>query len=198
MTSLRDSVRTEKSFAFDDLRAELSDLRHSLQAQRTEIQFLQERLEEQERVAEISARNSVFTEPLIARIVSLEKKNASFEKQHEKILNDLRLLSSHCELSGTHFHRLEQEVSLLSTQLDQCFSKLKDFQQLKSTLVQVSKAIGEKTGSMVKRYRVKAGDSLEKISREQNVSLPDIKRLNKLQDDNKILAGQELILGIDD
>jgi membrane-bound lytic murein transglycosylase D len=43
-------------------------------------------------------------------------------------------------------------------------------------------------------YKIKKGDTLYKISKEQGVSMDDLKRLNKLTNKSKLSVGQKIVL----
>ena len=189
----------QRDLAFDEMRIELGDLRHAMQAQKTELALLQERLQDQEHLSEQASKNRVHTEPLAARLASLEKRIPLIEKQHERVLRDMALIKKLYEQSGSTVHLIQDKIASLQSQLDQCSSRLSDIQQLKSTLTQVSRAIGEKTSppSSNRRYRVKPGDNLDKIAKQQHISVSEIKRINNLQSD-KIFVGQELVLNSDE
>lgn len=187
----------ERDLAFDEMRVELADLRHALQAHKTDLSLLQERLHEQETRADVASRDRYQTESLSTRLALLEKKIPLLEKQHERLLGDLSSLKKGYGQSGSNFQALEQKLSSLQTQIDQCSSRLKDIQQLKTTLAQVSKAITEKGVPSSRRYRVKSGDSLDKIAKQHRITVAEIKHLNDLASD-KIVVGQELLLNTDE
>lgn len=200
LASFHGAAKDQHDLAFDEMRIELGDLRHAVQVQKTDLSLLQERLLEQENLAETANKNQTKTEPLAARIAALEKKLSLIEGQNERMLGDLKLLSKSHGQSHSNVHQLEERLVILQKQIDQCSSRLGDIQHLKTTLTQVSKAIGEKetpASSSAKRYRVKAGDTLEKIAKREQVSVNEIKRLNHLQAD-KIVIGQELVLRTDE
>jgi LysM repeat protein len=187
----------ERDLAFDEMRVEIADLRHALQAHKTDLSLLQERLQEQEARTDEASRNRYFSESLSTRLALIEKKVPLLERQHEKFASDLSALKKGYGQSGSNFHAIEEKLGLLQAQLDQCSSRLKDIQQLKTTLTQVSKAIGDKESSSSKKYRVKSGDSLDKIAKQNRSSVAEIKRLNDLSSD-KIVVGQELVLSVDE
>ena len=196
LASFGQSTR-ERDLAFDEMRVEIADLRHALQAHKTDLSLLQERLQEQESRSDDASRNRYFSESLSTRLALIEKKIPLLEKQHERFANDVSALKKGYGQSGSNFHAIEEKLGLLQAQLDQCSSRLKDIQQLKTTLTQVSKAIGEKNTPSGKRYRVKSGDSLDKIAKLHRTTVAEIKRLNDLASD-KIVAGQELLLNFDE
>jgi LysM repeat protein len=195
MSSLNDSMRHERDLAFDEMRVELGDLSHSIQALRTESQLLQERLREQEGVTESLSKYRSRFDSQLQQLSWLEKKYTLLEKQQERIISDLKTLSKHFDQSGSSLSSTQEKVRALQAQVDQQSAHLHDIQQLKSTLNQVSKAIREKDREPeTKRYRVKAGDNLEKISKQAHVSIAEIMKRNHLNTD-KIYVGQELDLG---
>ncbi len=192
MASLNDSMRQERDLAFNEMRIELGDLSHFVQAQRTEIQLLQEQVQEQEEFIGHTKRTSSHFEANLQQMLRLEKKLALLEKQQERILSDLRTLSKYYDQSGNALGSVNEKLRTLQVQLDQQAARLSDVQQLKTTLTQVSQAIRDKqTPAASRRYRVKPGDNLEKISKQLHVSVTEIKKRNHLNDD-KIFIGQEL------
>ncbi len=199
MAIMPDSVRSERDLAFDELRIELGDLRHATQAQKVEIQLLQERLRDQEAALDSTNKNRTRSDTLTGQLAAVEKKVLLVEKQQERLLSDLRLLSKHYEQSGSGLNTLQDKITSLQSQLEQHASRLNDIQQLKATLSQVSRAISEKSTSPAesKHYRVKAGDSLEKIARQNNLSVQKLKKINNLSTD-RIFSGQELLISADE
>jgi peptidoglycan endopeptidase LytE len=69
--------------------------------------------------------------------------------------------------------------------------KIEEVAKLRSTLTQISKTYSSPESAPT--YKVKSGDSLEKIARKHRVSVEALKRDNHLSSD-KIVAGQELII----
>lgn len=157
----------------DELRLELSDVKHDLHSARIEINLLEERIAKQERII-ASLKH--------AGNGSIDTKLASIEKMLDKALSDLRNLNGQTTLALTKV----QELELLCSSHEKKFA---DLSSLKGTLSSISKAIGQ--GS--KTYIVKAGDSLEKIARANHTSVEEIKKRNGLTKDT-IVPGQEIKL----
>ncbi len=194
MSGMRDGLQQERDLAFDEMRLEIGDLRHAIQGQRTEITLLQDRLRDQEGMTDTALKTRSRLEPLVQQLASLEKKFLLLERQQDRILSDLKMLGKHHDQSGTSLQAMQEKLRVLQLEIEQHAARLNDIVQLKSTLNQVSRAISDKNApAQAKRYRVKSGDSLEKIAKQHGISVSELKKLNNLNTD-KILAGQELLI----
>ncbi len=179
----------------DELRIELDDFKHALKTVQVDLGLLDERLKKQDSsLSQVRGRaqgkDSNSLSLLTAQVNALEKKVSGLEKTLEKAANDLRTLS----IASTQVLNKIQEVeqNLLSHE-----KRLDEVVKLKGTLTSISKAISQRpsgdTPSSMKTYRIKAGDSLEKIARANHTSVEIIRKLNNLTND-KIVVGQELRL----
>ncbi|MBS3905227.1 MAG: LysM peptidoglycan-binding domain-containing protein [Simkania sp.] len=198
VANVSEGVRNERDLALEEFHIELGDLRHAAQAQKVEIQLLQERIRDQEMIAENANKHRNRSDSLTGQLVALEKKITLLERQQDRILNDLKLLNTHYEQTGNNLHNLQNRFSALQTQIEHHASRLHDIQQLKTTLTHVSRVISEQSSPTKesKRYRVKAGDNLEKIAKQNNLSVHQLKKINQLNDD-RIFSGQELLIDHD-
>ena len=187
--------RRNSEYAFDEMRIELSDVKHALNNSKVEFEILEEKLRNQEQVIASLKKQTQAMElsknsGANAQFSSLEKRLDQLEKFQEKMAADLRQMSSHANQALSKLQQLEQQVALHQDRLEEVV-------KLKSTLTSISKAINPRTdtegpiSSSSNSYRVKAGDSLEKIARAHRTSIDAIKRLNNL-DKDKIIVGQEL------
>jgi LysM repeat protein len=172
--------------SLDELRLELADIKHGLHTQNVELNILDEKLKNQER--SLSSFKTLSTTPkqdaVAESLSSLEKRLSLIEKKQEKISADLRQLSTQ---AMTKLQELEQEIAAENKRLD-------DLSKLKNTLSSLSKAIQQKPSQEPTGvYRVKPGDSLEKIARQEKISVDTLKKLNRLETD-RITVGQELKL----
>ncbi len=169
--------RASTDAVLDDIRLELSDLKHELKSALVDLNLLDER------VRKDAQKPQNPTQPSPTQLTALEKRVGNLEKLLEKAVADLRNLNTSTTQALTKIHDLEKEI----TMHDQRFSEIT---QLKGTLTSISKAIGTQAPTETS-YRVKAGDSLEKIARNHKISVDDLKKFNQLQSD-RILIGQEL------
>lgn len=174
--------------ALDELRVEIDDLKYALKSTQVELNLLDERIKKQDQP--FHAAKTTLSSSLTSQINTFEKKISQLEKTLEKIANDLRTLSNSANQTLSRLQHLEQE--LLSHE-----NRLNEIAKLKGTLMSISKAIHPKSSNEplpeTKSYRVKAGDSLEKIARHHHISTDALRKINHLSDD-KIFVGQELRL----
>jgi LysM repeat protein len=178
-------ARQGRSYAdsmVDELRLEVSDLKHELHSARVEINLLEEKLNKQERAN--TAKN------LDAPLEGLNKRIDRLEKILDKVALDMRSLNA----STARIQELEGSLALQEKKLD-------EVAKLKNTLAALSKAIGHSikasTELRAQTYYVKAGDSLEKIARTHNTTVDAIRQLNQLPSDT-IRIGQQLTIACDE
>ena len=162
----------QQDIALEELRVEVADLKHSLHASEVEMHLLDEKLE-----------GSNQSKDLSETLSSLQRKLALIERNQEKLAADIRSLTAHANQTTTSLTQYRDQIR----ELDRRFEDLKG---LKNTLSSLSKSMEE---TKTTTYKVKAGDSLEKIARRHNISVETLKQINHLQSD-RIIVGQELAL----
>jgi LysM repeat protein len=162
----------------DEFRIEIEDLKHALKTTQVELGLLDERLKKQD-TPKAQNKDSFHS----AQISALEKKVAGLEKTLEKAAHDLRTLNGASTQTLSKIQELESEVASHEKRLEEVV-------KLKGALTNISKAISPLPSS-TKSYRVKAGDSLEKIARKHGTTAETIRKLNNLPND-KIVIGQDL------
>jgi len=168
-TSALTALRGNNDHLFEEMKTEIADLRHSLHGTEVELKLLEEKFESMETA---SPKNDV---------ASIKHKIALLEKSVDKMSTDLKSLMSYANqttASLSHYRDQIQEID----------HKLSEVGKLRSTLSQLSK-----TSSAENTYRVKAGDSLEKIARKFQTTADALKKNNQLSSD-KIVIGQELTI----
>lgn len=176
-----DPHRTDR--ALDEMRLELADVKHTLTSQEMELHLLEEK---------VKTHKSASKQTESASQVSLERRIAHLEKLQEKIALDLRALNTQAHQTGSSLAEYKRKVQELEEELTQ---KLGEISKLREMLGSISQAVraapSSFSGERIKKYRVKAGDSLEKIARREQVSLEALKKYNDLASDH-IMIGQEL------
>jgi LysM repeat protein len=86
---------------------------------------------------------------------------------------------------SANLDQYKEEIAKHSQRLD-------EVAKLKTTLTSISKAIKPASSEISSSsYKVKAGDTLEKIARRIQCTAEEIRHLNQLQND-KIVVGQDL------
>ncbi len=178
------------SSEIEELRVEIGDLKHALHTTKVELNLLDERCKKDS--AQLNKAKTQQKEgALTAQVLLLEKKVTHLEKKLETVGDDIRTLNA-------SLHQALTKIQTIQTHLLSHDGRLDEVAQLKGTLTSISKAIGaraptEKTQLQSRSYRVKAGDSLEKIARNEHISIEALRKSNNLTHD-KIRVGQELRL----
>ena len=177
MTSLSASPG-QGEWALEELRIEMGDVKHTLNATKVELQILEEKV-----------NHSKDVDHLSQQIATLERKISQMERSQERAIADLRQLNT--LTSQTSQTLLEYKEKCRD--LDQRFDELS---KLKTTLTSISKSLSQKpapTAEAAAVYKIQPGDSLEKIARRYNTTVETLKRLNRLEND-RIIVGKEIQL----
>lgn len=176
-TSALTALRGNNDSVFEEMKTEIADLRHSLHGTEVELKLLEEKFESRE-METASPKNDV---------AALQRKIALLEKTIDKMNGELKSLMTYANQTTT-------SLSHYRDQIQEIDRKLGEVSKLRSTLSQMSKTYSApETPSSDKNYRVKPGDSLEKIARKFNTTADTLKKDNKLTSD-KIVIGQELTI----
>jgi chromosome segregation ATPase len=157
----------------------LRDFEYDLQSTQEEIREVGRKLEAQEAIVD-ALRDQLFQ----AREMNekeargadgaFEGRIASIENNLKHTVSDLRTLQASI-----------QDTSKVLSQMQ------KDMTHLQQAMKSLMGAFGSEGSSST--YKVKPGDSLDKIAKNQKVSVQEIKELNGLKND-RIITGQTLTL----
>jgi LysM repeat protein len=148
----------------EELRTEIADLKHQLHATDVEMRLLEERLD------------TAHASPDLSKdLASLQRKISHLERSQEKAASEIQALTNHANQTSASFSQYRDRIQ----ELDQRVSETNKVKQV--------------TTSSNMTYKVKAGDSLEKIARQNHTSVAVLKKLNHLESD-RIHVGQELIV----
>jgi LysM repeat protein len=180
------------SYALEELRAEVADLKHALHSYQVDLEIVEERLKSQESsLAAIKGSKQPRWEQMSLQLAALEQKLAHVEKLQENAFCDLRELAAHAASTTHSLTQYRDKIAECEQALDGHARRLEDVSRLKSTLTSLSHAIQQQPSQRL--YTVKAGDSLEKIARAHHTTVGVLKQINHLQHD-RIVPGQELKL----
>jgi LysM repeat protein len=180
--------RTKTSQLIDELRQEIADVNYTLNATKVELQIVQERLKNQESSyssLKNQSKNQPKADPASSQLTLLEKRLFQLEKNQEK-------LSTHANQTSSSFVQYRDKIQEIEKTIDAQNRRLEEVVKLKATLSSISNVMQKNPGdSSGRSYRVKPGDSLEKIARTERVTVEAIKTQNSLEND-RIVVGQEL------
>lgn len=182
------------------------ELRYELGNCATEIQRLQERNDNlSERFEELQQELSKSKESANG---NLQTRLAKLETTLQSLTEDVKAIKNHSNQTATALAQYRQSLTDLEknsssqrdnvVNLESAMHSLMDLYQPKGS--SISKAIAAVNdtsiaASPVKRsYKVKSGDTLDKIARENKTTVQELKRCNQLKKDDLIIVDQELAL----
>jgi len=189
--------------ALREMRDTLEDVRHEVNNHETEIRMYEEKLRTQEII--LDAFRQEFSEAyhtqkdlLKGTSINLEAKIAGIESTCKGLAADLRQLKSHANDSASVLAQYKQKFTEIDKLVEAQNQNIDNLQAaLKAMMEAMQVKAGQDTASnspnQGKTYRIKPGDSLEKIARHNQTSVQVLKELNNLSED-KIIVGQKLQL----
>ena len=178
----------------DEMRIELSDVKHTLSNTQVEMQILEDRLRSHDTSLQNTKSQSYhLADGAEQKISMIEKRLAQIEKMQDKIASEIKQLSSHANQTSTALTQHQTKMKDLELKASEQSKVIHDLSDLKGTLSSISQAIGKPSvGSKhATSYRVKSGDTLEKIAKAHSTNVEAIKKHNQLSS-TKIMIGQEI------
>lgn len=197
---LRSSPNDEKhqlELTLHEVQTNLDDLRHDINCFQTELQILDGRIKYYENTLSSLKQHDLEKQQaridqLTLQIQNLEKKWLSLEKNQSGELVELETLSSHANETTAALAQFKARIGELEDEIHSQNRRFEEVAKLKGHIENLAKGFqGD-----YKLYRVKPGDSLEKIARSHKTAVEKIKKLNSL-DQDLIVVGQELKIPID-
>lgn len=197
---LRSSPNDEKhqlELTLHEVQTNLDDLRHDINCFQTELQILDGRIKYYENtLASIKQhdleKQQTKIDQLSQLVQHLEKKWTSLEKIQQSDTQDLKELASHANETTAALSQFKDRIGELEQEIFSQNRRFDELAKLKGHIETLAKGI---SGDF-KVYKVKPGDSLEKIARAHKTAVDKIKKLNALEQD-LIVVGQELKIPVD-
>ncbi|MCB1110539.1 MAG: LysM peptidoglycan-binding domain-containing protein [Chlamydiia bacterium] len=167
------------------VRTEVEDIKHDLNTYEIEHHVIEGKLIDQEQTIaslrqQIAELKSGKLDSFVQELQNLEKKLHQISKKQDKIVTDIRQLSTHANDTTTALAQYKDKIAQ--------FEKAIQGQNLQ--LNEIKKIADAENGKV---YTVKSGDSLEKIARDHHTTVDAIKRLNGMSSD-LIVVDQKLQL----
>lgn len=189
-SSKEEAPRMELSL--QEIGKRLDDLRYDLNCFQVELQALDEKFSKQESGSlkqQYIEKQEVKVDFLTQQLALLESKFVNLEKTQKNASGDLHSLSGHANEASSALTQCKDRIREIEKELLKQSSRYEEIVKLKGTLETIAKNL--KIKPPVASYRVKSGDSLEKIAKAHKISVDELKRLNKL-DKDLIVVDQEL------
>jgi LysM repeat protein len=194
------------------LKESVADLRHQLDNHETEIRMYDEKISNLETIIDgvrdqLNDASKAHKEQLKGNSATLEGKIVGLETTSKAIVNDMRQFKTHADEASAALTQAQQKITDLEKVIERQNQDIEHLQSAMKSLMQVlqggdsssTSAKGQDTPSSPPpsysgiTYRVKAGDSLEKIARSHQTTIQAIKDLNGLATD-KIVVGKLLLI----
>lgn len=183
----------QMELSLHEVQTNMDDLRHDIHSFETELHILDGKIKYQESTLENLKQQTldkveIKLETLSKQIAALEKRELACEKSTEKALLAMEKIGGHASEEATALAQYKERLRELEKSLLSQEKRFEEISKLKGTLDVIAKSMDAKSDST---YKVKSGDSLEKIAKLHGVNIDALKRANNLRGD-RIIAGQEL------
>jgi len=122
------------------------------------------------------------------QIFAIEKNVSVLNNNLDIVLKDMRQLQGHANTTGTAITQYKGTISNLEKEIDRQDRQLNE---MKDSLKIMSTIIEKKSYGKGLTYKVRSGDSLERIAKINDTTIEALKKANDLKGD-LIFAGQEL------
>lgn len=193
ITSSSKSEKHQMEMSLHKARTEVDEIKHDLNTYEIEQHILEGKLMDQQQTIvtlkeQIAELKQGKLETFASEIQNIDKKIIHLGKKQDKILNDIRQLSSHANETTTALAQYKEKITQFEKAISLQKDQIQDIIKLKEGLAKLTQVT-----SQPRYYTVQSGDHLEKIAREQGVTVDAIKRLNHLSSD-LIVVGQEIAL----
>ena len=176
-----------------EVQTNLDDLRHDINCFQTEMQILDGRIKYFENALASLKQQDIEKQQtkidqISHQIHQLEKKWTSYEKMQEGGKEELENLSDHANKTGMALIQFKDRIEELEREIQTQNRRLEALSKVKGNIETLAKSL---KGEAYKIYKVRPGDSLEKIAKAHKTGVDRIKQLNQLEQD-LIVVGQEL------
>ncbi len=198
---LRNSPHDEKhqwELKLHEVQTNLDDLKHDINCFQTELQILDGRIKYYENALATLKQQDIEKqqtklEQIAQELHHLEKKWSSLEKVQEGEKGDLNQLSSHANETTAALIQFKSRIQELEQEIIAQNRRFEELAKVKGSIESLAKSL--KVASF-KAYKVRPGETLEKIAAAHHTKVDRIKKLNDLSGD-LIVVGQELKIPID-
>ncbi len=178
----------------------MSELKNEVNNHETEIRIFSEKFKSQEEIFESQRQQLAdFTqsikELLRAQTNTIESKSHAHQHTAQEITQELKQHAQESAHLLADYKKRIEEIEKMILNQNQTMEHLQTALSALTELLQPKTALTSEAHSVdsAKIYRVKSGDSLEKIAKQYNTTVKLLKELNNLTKD-QIIIGQKLSL----
>jgi LysM repeat protein len=194
LTSSAHDEKHQLELTLHEVQTNLDDLRHDINCFQTELQILDGRIKYYESALTAFKQQDLEKQQtkidhLNSELQALEKRWTVAEKTQLTESEELLQLTSHAKETSSVLFQFKERIEELEKELAVGQRRFEELGKLKNNIEALGKAIRKNELSRV--YRVRPGDSLEKIAKAHQTSVDKLKKLNGLEQD-LIVVGQEL------
>lgn len=199
---LKSSPNEEKhqlELTLQRMQTNLDDVRHDLNCFQTEMQILDSRIKYYENALaglkqqDLEHQQSKLEE-LSHQMAALEKKISAMESTHTTGVQDIQQLTSHANETAAALTQFKNRITELEQEIQNQNRRFEEIAKLKGHFEGLTKHFS--SSAEKKTYKVRPGDTLDKIARFHQTSIEKLKKINNL-DQDLIVVGQELIISHD-
>lgn len=185
-----------------EIRDTLEDLKREVRNHEIEMKAIEERSHSVDSSldtirSELKETHQAQKEIAKNNLGTLEMKIGSLETNSKGLTSDVKQIRTSFNESQDTLKAFKDRISQLEEHIKALNSNMKLLEQALNTVLDAIKLEAGSVPAAVggKTYRVKPGDSLEKIAKQNGVSVKDIKRLNNMApEQNQIRVNQMLKL----
>jgi LysM repeat protein len=185
----------DTTIALDEMRIELSDLKHTLNNTQVEMQIIEEKIRAQDVTQSLNkSQNTSSALTSDIKIATLEKRISQIENMHERITAEIKQLSIHANQSTISFSQYQNRIKEIELELANQNKVVQELSDIKSTFKSFANNLKNRNIPSTKScetYKVRSGDTLEKIARVYKTSVDAILKENNMSS-TKIVIGQEI------
>ncbi|HSW72039.1 MAG TPA: LysM peptidoglycan-binding domain-containing protein [Chlamydiales bacterium] len=198
---LKSTARESKhqmELTLQEMRTKVDDLRHDIHCFKTEMEILEGKIKHHEntlcqlKVGYVEKQEERW-ENMFKEMQEIKKKLVQVEQGRQNELKDIKQLSSHANETTFSLTQFKEKIEELEKQFSLHSRKYDEMLKLKGTLETLSLNLQKESNDspLIKIYKVRAGDSLEKIAKAHQTNSQYLKKINQLEKD-LIQVGQEI------
>ena len=191
---------SQQATALNETRDAVDVLRHQVENQETELRTFENKVESLNAILEslrdqIQDSAAAQKEQWKGNSNSLEMKISALENSAKSLTADLKQLQSHANETSSALLLFKQKLTELDQRIQGQNKNIENLQAALQTLMDAFQMKADLGSTPVsgKSYKVKSGDTLEKIAKANGTTVQVLKELNGMTSD-KIVVGKTLKL----